>query len=268
MLYERCGNGNLSTAASKNAGTLGCGACLEAPYCFSKADNAAQEWIASVSLGSWLHESGAAGNGYQLFTSDLISPPFVQIGKPANIQITPGFMGQPKFEHFRVFIDWNQDGDFEDAQELAFDPGFAINQACSGQILAPEFAMPGLTRMRISMKMKNNFSQPAEPCEYFQFGQVEDYCLRVAENNATSTGAPTTDKALFIWPSPADNQIWVKLPVVSDISFVIKDLSGRFIRSGVPDSAMGIALEGITAGVYLLEIFTADRHYAQLFVKQ
>lgn len=268
LLFERCADGTLSEPAIRYAQTSGCGACYDAVYCQSKSASAAQEWIERVSLGSWQHNSGDAGNGYQLFTADSITPPSLIKGMATPIHITPGFLGQAKFQHFRVYIDWNQDGDFEDATELAFDPGFAYNQACKGEIIAPQTALTGLTRMRISMKMKGNFTQAPEPCEYFQYGQVEDYCLRVGDNLVDAPAMETEAPALRLWPIPAIDVLHVEVPDADDILFKIKDLSGRLILAGNLGASMQIDLSGLAKGAYLLEIHTAGKASTGLFIRQ
>lgn len=268
LVYERCADGTLSAPAIHFAQTSGCGACYDATYCNSKSASAAQEWIERVSLGAWEHDSGDAGNGYQLFTASSITAPSLIKGIGTPVNITPGFLGQAKFQHFRVYIDWNQDGDFEDADELAFDPGFAFNQACKGEVIAPQSALTGLTRMRISMKMKGNFTQAPEPCEYFQYGQVEDYCLRVAANLVNASEPDGEAAALRLWPVPAGNILHVAMPFSDGMLFKIKDLSGRLIHSGTLTPALQIDLSLLDKGVYLLEINASDSLSSALFIRQ
>ncbi len=85
--------------------------------------------------------------------------------------------------NFRVFIDWNQDGDFVDAGEL-YNAGTIFGSTgldavqASSTIAVPANATPGTTRMRV----KKIFSTTNidNPCLGTGFGQFEDYSLAVS----------------------------------------------------------------------------------------
>ncbi|MBI5913877.1 MAG: S8 family serine peptidase, partial [Bacteroidetes bacterium] len=99
--------------------TLGCGACIDLSYCPSAGLETQYEWIENVTIGS-INNTSAAENGYGDFTgvsTDLTT-------YTANvISLTPGFSGGTYPEWFTVWLDFNQDGDFNDSGEKAFDSG-------------------------------------------------------------------------------------------------------------------------------------------------
>lgn len=75
---------------------------------------------------------------------------------------------------FRIWVDWNQDGDFTDpGEDVYVSPTFATTPF-SGTITVPMTATPGITRMRV---MSRFFSVPANnPCDNSNSpGEVEDY---------------------------------------------------------------------------------------------
>src|SRR5690606_29162231 len=82
--------------------------------------------------------------------------------------------------NFRVFIDWNQDGDFADPGEtynagsITNSTGLDDKQAVSN-IAVPSDAVTGPTRMRI--KKIFGSSNIDNPCVGASWGQVEDYTL-------------------------------------------------------------------------------------------
>lgn len=96
--------------------------------------------------------------------------------------------------YFRVYIDFNQNGSFDDAGE-SFDIGTIDDstgldgQAATSNILIPAGAATGQTWMRV-FKLFNVY--PATSCGAFGFGQVEDYLLNI--QNCT-TAAPTATAA-------------------------------------------------------------------------
>jgi bacillolysin len=151
-------------------------------YCNSSGGNSSYEWIASVAIGSFSNSSGNNG-GYGDFTGQTVN---VTAGQSYPISLTPGFGSTVYNEYWKIWIDYNADGDFDDAGELAFDAGGLSNSTVNGSISIPSGAS-GDTRMRISMKW--DAAQTA--CENFSYGEVEDYTISIS-NSGADTQAPTT----------------------------------------------------------------------------
>ncbi len=84
--------------------------------------------------------------------------------------------------YVRVWIDWNQDGDFDDAEE-EYDLGSAENVTDGATdnsymlIEVPASAALGTTRMRVSTK----YNGYPSACETNFYGEVEDYSINVKE---------------------------------------------------------------------------------------
>ncbi len=89
-----------------------------------------------------------------------------------------------------VYIDWNQDNDFDDPGE-SYQIGDLIGNDGTGapvtsNIVVPVTAMGGTTRMRVMKK----FNSIGLPCNTAGFGQAEDYTLTVtAAESCTGTPA-------------------------------------------------------------------------------
>ncbi len=83
----------------------------------------------------------------------------------------------------RAWIDWNQDGDFDDANEQ-YDLGYATNVSDGPTnespytIQVPADAVPGKTKMRISA----SYNTYQGPCDTDYDGEVEDYGIIVFDN--------------------------------------------------------------------------------------
>jgi hypothetical protein len=81
-------------------------------YCSSKG-SAAEEWIASVSVGSQIQNSGSSGTtGYEDFTAVEFS---AESGQSPVFKLTPAFSKNPRTQYWRIWIDYNGDSDFDDA---------------------------------------------------------------------------------------------------------------------------------------------------------
>lgn len=229
-----CDTGSTNFGAPVFFQTTGCGSCLDASYCVAAAGQSTYEWIDSVSVGDWGHHSGAAGAGYQNFTGT--SDTFLQIAPQTtvSVQITPGFAGLQFKEFFRIYIDYNMDGDFSDSAELVFDPGYAHDGPISGYITTPGFSSQGLTRMRVMMKFKNLTNTMPLSCESFDYGQVEDYCIELLGESTPYTLTTRQPMELKIYPQPVQNFVRVVFPedICNEWIWFVHDMNGRLIQSG------------------------------------
>ncbi len=139
-------------------------------YCYTQGNNHNYEWLAGVTIGDFTKYSAASS--YSDFTNYMID---LTIGDSMDVRLTPGYAGTPYMEHYRIWIDFNADGDFEDAGEEVFAPN-PTNTFAEGAIHIPEWAND-TTRMRVSMRYEN-----APPiCGVFDYGEVEDYTVRFVQ---------------------------------------------------------------------------------------
>lgn len=126
-------------------------------------------WLANVTLGT-INNSSGCSTGYSDYTS--LSTTLIA-GQSYGISMLSA--GNP--QNARVFVDWNGDGDFNDAGE---NPVYslAINplSSTSTTFTVPLTTLPGSYRMRV-VSEANALSLPT-PCSTL-YGEVEDYALIV-----------------------------------------------------------------------------------------
>lgn len=146
-------------------------------YCASAGLNQNDEWIAGVSLGAFNNSSGA--QGYSNFTH-LVA--HVSAGGSYPVSITPGYAGQAFNEYFRIWIDLNHDGIFDNPGERVFQVG-NVSGTVTGTVSIPANAYIGPTRMRVAMR----FGGYSTPCQTFQWGEVEDYTVHIHCNLVSNT---------------------------------------------------------------------------------
>lgn len=174
-LYGAGSNEVIQTTNAWNAVGVG-GKYGQISYCASKGNNSSYEHIASVTVGSFTNTSGAAG--YSDFTGQTIS---LTAGNSYSISLEPGFSSSTYNEYFKIWIDYNNNGDFTDAGELAYDAGSLSKTTVTGTINVPS-GVSGTVRMRVSMKY--NGAQTA--CETFSYGEVEDYTVDITSGGGTT----------------------------------------------------------------------------------
>jgi chitodextrinase len=174
--------GNVSVASNTvSVTTLSAGIT----YCTSQGNSINDEFIGRVQIGSIDNTSGGI-SGYVDYTS--LSTNLTQ-GAAATITITPTWTGSTYSEGYAVFIDYNQDGDFDDAGETVWSKATSTTTPAVGTFSVPTGATSGATRMRVSMK----YNGTPTACETFSYGQVEDYTVNivVAAGDTTAPSTPT-----------------------------------------------------------------------------
>jgi len=172
--------------------TLGCGPCVDLAYCPAEGLNAIQEWIAGVQLDTFENRSGS-DDGY----GDFTGLPSVRLQADSSyfIELTPGFEDTPFFEFFRVWMDFNRDGQFSENEQV-FQSDSSSTEAQSGFIQLPAGLNPGSLRMRVGMRFQE---LPAtEGCKQLTggFGEYEDYCVDIV-GEETNCGPPKDFQTLL-----------------------------------------------------------------------
>lgn len=156
--------------------TTGCPNCIALDYCASNATNPGDEWIDVFEIDSYSNTSGNDG-GYGDYT--LSSNISLTRNSSYNFTITPEWDGTLYDEQSRIWIDFNQNGDFE-ASELVYEQGAPSQAAVTGSISIPGTALTGSTRMRVQMAYIGD-GQPDLPdvCGDYDWGETEDYCVEI-----------------------------------------------------------------------------------------
>ncbi|MEL6659497.1 MAG: HYR domain-containing protein [Bacteroidota bacterium] len=169
LLLENPGGGADFSVDAISYCTEDCVVDPPVPYCGPVGNNTEFEWIERVVFESIDNTSGN-DYGYGNYTNLSTE---VDAGSNYSIDFYPGFSGDPYDEFWSVFVDWNQDGDFNDPGELSLD---LFGQEVSGVVNVPSSAATGSTVMRVLLR----YDQWPNPCDTYFEGEVEDYTLQVA----------------------------------------------------------------------------------------
>ena len=137
------------------------------------------EWIARVQFAGLDNASGK--DQYRYFAT--AGPAQINPGQTSTLTITPG-LSYPQYVtnlYYTAYIDWNRDGDFDDAGEEVLRKN-ATSQGVSTQVTAPANAVAGPTRLRVHLQR----DAYAGPCEVFSFGETEDYKVCIGGGGTTT----------------------------------------------------------------------------------
>lgn len=174
-------------------------------YCQAKGNAPWQQWIANVSFGTINHTS--TKNGYANFTNQITA---VNQGASYDISIRPDFSWEQWDEYISVWIDFNQNGRFDDLGEQVLSgisqagTPQSLPQIVSGTVSIPQTAKIGKTRMRVTMQQ----AQYADACGVFEFGEVEDYSLNIIAPASGRAKQVLTFSAYTV-PSQLVNLEWI-----------------------------------------------------------
>ncbi len=133
-------------------------------YC--SASGGCDEFIENVTVAEI--NNTTACDGYADFTGQIAT---MQYGVGYDITVTIG--NAYSSDLGAVWVDWNQDLDFDDANELVVSGSGAGPYV--GTITPPVEALPGITRMRVRL----SYSTMPGPCGVTSYGEVEDYSINV-----------------------------------------------------------------------------------------
>ena len=160
---------------------------VTAAYCTSTGPSSAgtdyfTNFTASGSAGGINNTSTFSTNGYGNFTAQSVSQ---SIG--GSVIYSAASPGIADGSSFGIFVDWNKDGDFADANESVFlstSPQLSVNP--SGNFTVPVGALLGSTRMRIVIK---DATGAVNSCNSAQASsETEDYTFTVVAPTNNWTG--------------------------------------------------------------------------------
>ena len=141
-------------------------------YCNAGAVDQVDEKISRVRYAS-IDNSSTSQVGYENFTN--ISTNAIQGSTlPITVDISNFFTG----DLVKVWIDFNQNGDFTDPGEMVVSTTNTTANPAVGNITIPLTATLGPTRMRVRMYWQPADANPG-PCGNTAYGQVEDYTVNI-----------------------------------------------------------------------------------------
>ncbi len=247
-----------------------------ATYCTSKGSNVSYEWLDLVQLGSINRVSGKDG-GYYNGTATSTN---LAAGSAQTMYLSAGFASTAYTETYDVYIDYNQDGDFEDAGERIISGSSSSSATLSASFTVPTTARSGSTRLRVVM----SDNAATTSCGSYSYGETEDYTVNITGGTlanqgvaATSTGAAPAalngdnsafSQAVTLYPNPASDVLNIalasKAPVVSAS---VTDLRGARVANVRFENGQ-LHVAGLANGVYMLTVSDGQKTFHERFVKQ
>ena len=280
------GNGNLIYSGRKfttgetitiNVCDTGCdGMDIPTGYCSTQGNSQTDEWIDYVGLEQIDNITDGSGGGYKDYTS--LDPAELSRNNTYTIYFSIGYSGFWYSEYWSIWIDYNQDGDFEDTDELIVQGGpHAHPNMIQANFTVPSHAKDCYTVMRVSMK----YASVSTPCETFTWGEVEDYKIKilpatksgVANNGNRFTNtidiSETSPEQFVLFPNPAKDIITITNIGNADFSAVIHNSSGILVKIvNIYGEKSNINIGDLPSGIYNIKLDVGQKTISRRFVKQ
>ena len=230
----------LADLLARNTGVTDLGDAFRAQpcqpdYCTSEATLDFFEWIRWVGVND-RHYKSAQDGGYANYTHRYFA---AVRGLHNTIDLRPGYRSSSLRERWRVYIDLNQDGDFDDAGEMVYN--HTKRGRATGTFPLPADAQLGVTRMRVIM----SGSGYVGPCGDPTYGEVEDYSIEILDTDpegryaagALADGPAEVDAdvdfaRLLTYPNPASSAVTVAYKLRAEtpgMELQLADAQGRIV---------------------------------------
>lgn len=172
-------------------------------YCESYAEYTGDSMIEEVAFGSVVNNTASEGcTTYSDFTEDEAMTDSFAVGSTNDISFYLGTCNGTYTKAGKVYIDWNYDGDFDDADEMVYESIISnSNWMENGTFTVPTGISSGPRFMRIVVSEDEN---NINPCGTYSWGETEDYKiyvydpLGVEENTLVNLGVyPNPNNGTF-----------------------------------------------------------------------
>lgn len=173
-----------------------------------------------------------------------------------NVEIAAG-----NFHQLGVWIDWNNDGDFDDdAETQHYSEDIAGGSIVPVSLTYPT-AIPydSYVRVRLMTDADNRYGGVDtinSPCHTsLAYGQSEDYALYIEPGTLSIQDTDTDD--LNIYADNSNNQLVVKGQLLEVSTADLYDIQGRLVKSKILNTSSTqniIDVTGLNSGVYIVKV--------------
>ncbi len=183
-----CNTSGCDTSIKTNYVNINATSLPVAAGCFPATINGSLNFgITSVTLHTLSNLSGDASAGYEDFTCLSTN---LTTGKNYTLSVVHDY---PALHNCAAWIDWNNDGVFDDVTERILTSSASYNSSTSFSV--PPSAVTN-TPLRLRIIADYYLSAAPTPCANPDFGQAEDYTVIVLPNNNPPDVAFTANKTI------------------------------------------------------------------------
>lgn len=183
--------------------------------------------------------------------------------------------------NIRMWIDYNNDKDFDDAGETVITADLQTAGVYTGSFTVPATAPIGIVRLRVTAKMSADAGHsvptpcdmPADPIDYH--GEMEDYTIRIMPATTVNNIA-AHDMQVSLYPNPAGNHITIEIGSSESQSLAIGlyDVTGKLVSSLLKEEKQtasrydfNLRNNNISNGIYFIKVSSSTgQSYQKLLI--
>ena len=227
------------------------------------------EYIMQLELNTIDNSSNCSTGGYADYSSQSTS---LAKGSTYQVTVTPGINGSPGAytdDEIAVWIDYNNDFDFDDAGEQV-----AYVLVAAGWNNVFDFTVPTTaTTGNLSMRVRISYQPDGaiDPCGNSTYGETEDYTVNIT-GSGTSSLQNLSLSGAKIYPNPTNDKVFVDVTGIKDElkSVSVMDVSGRSIQNVKVENngLIEVDLSSLSSGVYSLLLKGNNSSYTKRVIKK
>lgn len=237
-------------------------------YCAVATNNATDDHIAGVSLGTMTNTSGPS-----TYTS-YVSNPALQVnlikGNTYTLSVTKGWTSSAVPEMITAWIDFNRNGTFEDSERIMQSANTVTANPVTSSFTVPASAVSGLgLRMRVGLLYYgtsgyvHNYS-----CGTINtYGEYEDYNVVVSEVQLATSDVANPKNDIQIYPNPVSDIL--NITKVSDkATYKIYGATGQLVKQGNINNGQINVSELIKGGYVITVEEKGEESFNSKFIKK
>ncbi|WBV54648.1 reprolysin-like metallopeptidase [Chryseobacterium gambrini] len=222
-------------------------------YCAVATNNATDDHIAGVSLGTMTNTSGPS-----TYTS-YVSNPALQVnlikGNTYTLSVTKGWTSSAVPEMITAWIDFNRNGTFEDSERIMQSANTVTANPVTSSFTVPASAVSGLgLRMRIGLLYygTSGYVHNSSCGTINTYGEYEDYNVVVSEVQLATNDVANPKSDIQIYPNPVSDIL--NITKVSDkATYKIYGATGQLVKQGNINNGQ-INVSELIKGGYVITI--------------
>jgi PKD repeat protein len=238
------------------------------PYCAATTESILTYYYIKEVVFGGIDKTSTLGNtttGYSDYTN-LSTTAMTGVTYPIEVHFAPGWSGNSA----KVYIDWNDNGDFNDANEQVLS-GSGATSPYTAMVTVPTNAVLGTTRMRVRLAHYAN----VVPCGSLHYGETEDYTVQVAlmaaasddreekrvENNSAEN---SLEGVVKIFPNPTSGRFTLSYLGDGPATAALLGLHGQLVRDfQIIPGQQEVFVEGLLPGLYFLRVKTQEGQFVE-----
>ena len=250
-------------------------------YCSASGNNANYMWLDKMVVdGDWYSVSGNNG-GYKYFYGPGYTSLYTLGTGYHTMNLTAGTYNNINYHvYYRVWIDYDRDGDFESNEELFLHTTYGETTITNGFTI-PSNAQNGATRMRIAMR----YNAIPNACGTFNHGEVEDYVINITGGSGKSDNTlneyaltEIDNTTMKLYPNHVENgsQVNIDFELMEDLTdeatIEVYNIQGQLVDIIETDiltegkHQVQYRIENLTTGMYLCQMRFGENAITQKLI--